>query len=1222
MAFTRTTINTTGDFTSGNTQVLNVANTTGLYAGLCVYGPNISADTIINSVAGTTVTLSKAAQSTGIGGALTGQYITQTGTDANPSGLSSIAGVTTIAEGTGTSLTATYNLGTNQLRVQGTLTHDPDQYKIVGNVQMAIKIESGVYNYGVDTTINGKTSYSKACGIDITYRGGIASNFPMQLVNGVFNHKGGIIRIGGAFSMPGGSYFQTGDTACIYNNNSGTQIQMRSTLPASNISYNKIRLAGVNTVFFWTTNSYGAISGILENGAIQTPSGYSSVTQVYNNFVFANNQAAADFYLNQLTGTSSTLSVVKNPDTIPRVLQLNSGAYGVLETRTALSFALSDENNLPTSTVVGYVRDTDNGARTNENQLAYTSDRVYITTSSAGAMSFPDILVDVQMRNPLATLTVKHDYRSNYGNTSSDFDVYLWGYDYLPAKTRQTLLGNNGVSVRWTEFGDSNVTLSSTAAYSLLGTEYDIDPVAQTLTVLASSTYSRAYDAIKAYKSQNNQTALETPSIDRLILTPNGGKLTLEPGWELIVPTGVVFAADSKFQYVYADVVTNDGTIDGAYGVPAGNQTVWEFQDVEAGSSIAVWDIATGDVLFFEENVPSGTYRYYIDPGATGTYGYAVEKYGNRREFGTFPANAGQIIFYKPDNVQDISIFETNKAVVATYTELSTASAVNDYEAYWRTTQVGIVNNDTLVRNGETLDWTPYDVQIDPTAGSVYSLTGNQIVVKTPNLVANTVTTTGTVSYANGGKITGVVTDVNGVSTLVKITNLTGCSVAIVDDNGELFSFDSNVAGTHGLVAPANFTGSWSYVITKFGRKPQTGTFVLGQGVAVTINYVEIVDERIVDDVLSTVLGYTELNTTQKMYDYWSYWITTQQGIVWYNTVTWNGAVLDTDGADLDVDPFAVDVASLDPSTNKVTIRATVLDGDIRTDGVVSRLNGASTTGIVVDSTGTTTIVTFSGFTGDNQLYVQDEFGVQRAFVPVNTPGYSLYLLPSQQTPGLWTWAAKKVGFNHALGNFAVGDGGRLQIRVGMEQILQPDGTAMFTSTPVPTTIEVDWQTSGDGTPRIKLGDRAYLSQDIYNAVDVSLQTLDGLKWLTNGYSDVRIAILPAGNFIFLSQGWRFMESAVGNSNAGVNGFAISTDGQTIDDSNGPVSLLSTSSAISDADLLKIRETWDRLVNYVEPKVDTAAIDLEDIKGTGFVKDVHSLTSIETAVQTSIAVSA
>jgi hypothetical protein len=82
---------------------------------------------------------------------------------------------------------------------------------------------------------------------------------------------------------------------------------------------------------------------------------------------------------------------------------------------------------------------------------------------------------------------------------------------------------------------------------------------------------------------------------------------------------------------------------------------------------------------------------------------------------------------------------------------------------------------------------------------------------------------------------------------------------------------------------------------------------------------------------------------------------------------------------------------------------------------------------------------------------------------------------------------------------------------------------------------------------------------------------------LAAGFSDVRIATLPGGNYVFLTTGWRFMESAVGNSNAAINAFSISEDAQSVDAVNGPVSLISSTSALADDDLAKLRETWQWL---------------------------------------------
>lgn len=349
----------------------------------------------------------------------------------------------------------------------------------------------------------------------------------------------------------------------------------------------------------------------------------------------------------------------------------------------------------------------------------------------------------------------------------------------------------------------------------------------------------------------------------------------------------------------------------------------------------------------------------------------------------------------------------------------------------------------------------------------------------------------------------------------------------------------------------------------------------MGTGVATNVNWTAITDDRVVDTSQAVVTAYTELNTTQKMYDYWSYWVTTAAGIKWYKTVTWNGDVLDTDGADIDIDATAANLAVLEPLTNKVIIRAANLAGDLRTDGLAMRLNGATTSGLVTDSTGTTSIITFSGFTGTNQLYVEDELNAQRLFASVTTAQRVLYLLPSQQTAGLWTYAAKKTGYEHAVGSFSVAGGGRVEVQIGMGLIKQPNGQAMYTGSTAPAGLVVDWVTSIDGTPRIRLGDQAYNVIEVYDEVDRSMSTLDGLRWLAAGYSDCRIATLPGGNFIFMTTGWRLMENQVGDANAALNAFAISEDAQVVDNSKGPVSLISSTSALADDDLTKLRQTWD-----------------------------------------------
>ena len=730
MAFVRTAISTSGTLTNGSANITSVANTTGIYVGMCLYGVGIQADTVVNSIAGSTITMSRNATASG-STVITGQYITQSGTDADPSGLSAMTGVTSIVEGTGTRLTAKYNLGLNQLRITGTLTHNPDQYCIVGNVQFGVTIE-GIYNYGIEKVVNGRYSYSKGCGLDLTYNGGIASNFPIQLRSGQFNWRGGIIRFGGAFSMTGGTFNQKGDTSVAYNNNSNTQIQLRTILPPSSMVYDKIKLAGDNSTFFWTTQTYSAISANLENGAVQTPAGFSA-TQSYNDFVFANNQAPADFYINQLSSASSTLSIIKNPDSIPRVAQLNSGAYGVVEIRESLALSVTDANNADATNVTAYVKDSNNGARTNENQLTYTSDLDYFGTGD-GSLSLGDILVDVQMRNPAATTTVKHDYRGNFGTTSVDFNTYIGGYNYNNAVTRQTLIGNGGKNVGWTLFDDTNITLDRASALSKLASSFTIDPITKTITVTANSTYDDLYDIAKVYKYNGTKANVLVPTISDLIISASGSNLMAYTGWNLVINSGVTLSEGTKFTKIKFDTVTINGAITGIYQTNSGTSTIWEFgsiaEPILAGTSLAIYDNA-GVTKYYNAVTTDGVYRYYIAPQAVGaTYTYAIERYGYKREEGTFMSNNGGIIGYVPAYSEDVGITETTLATVQAYTTLSDTAEIYDATANFRLSEAGIKLGQLVARDGTFLDFGAFNVLFKDDASAIVGVASGTITYK------------------------------------------------------------------------------------------------------------------------------------------------------------------------------------------------------------------------------------------------------------------------------------------------------------------------------------------------------------------------------------------------------------------------------------------------------------------------------------------------------------
>lgn len=645
----------------------------------------------------------------------------------------------------------------------------------------------------------------------------------------------------------------------------------------------------------------------------------------------------------------------------------------------------------------------------------------------------------------------------------------------------------------------------------------------------------------------------------------------------LTIKAGTI-AAGTKNTQIQADDITfaNGSKMTCLYTTSLGTSVNLVFKGLQ-NSAIQVLD-ELGAVVDFQTDL-TGIYTVYIEPGNTGDWKWTAERYTYTRQAGIVTPAQGGVIPVNLSWIGDTTAFDSNLTQVAALVNLNDPQKVNDYEAYWRTTEGGIGISDTVSRNADSLDFGSYSVVIDPTLPSPYDVVDGVVYLKATNLVANIISTTGTVELANGAKVTGVISDTTGTSSQLTINGLTGCSVAVFNQLYEIYDFVNNKTDSYDLSVPSDFTGNWTYVITKFGRTPITGIFTLGQSVATIVTYNEKIDARVFDTNLTSVSAYTTLNSTQQMYDYFSYWSTSQEGILWHSVVGWSGSVLNCGAANLTLDPNALQVAHVDEVTHLVTIKidSNSLSGDLITTGSVTRLNGALTTGLVTDSTGTTAIITFSGFTGTNKLYVQDDLGALRLFTTVTTNEYVLYLLPQEQTSNDWIWSTKKTGFQHTSGEITVIGGGRIPIQVGVARILQPDGSQMFTTAGIPSTLTIDWTTSGDNTPRILLGDQQYYIQDIYNAVDTAMSTLDGLKWIAKGNSDVRIAILPAGNFIFLSTGWRFRVAIAGSSNSSVNGFAISTDAKSIDSSNGPVSLLSASGALAESKIAELDFIYERI---------------------------------------------
>jgi len=277
---------------------------------------------------------------------------------------------------------------------------------------------------------------------------------------------------------------------------------------------------------------------------------------------------------------------------------------------------------------------------------------------------------------------------------------------------------------------DTGVTLTETNALAL-SSKFTINSGTKVVTVTGNATLDELYDYTVAWGCSSAANAV-IPALSQYLLTYNGTALTCYTGWTLAVNTGITLSAGTKYESVAFTTVTLTGTgqITAVYTSSVGTSTTFEFQNVTVGSSLVIYD-ASGVTKYFQQEVTSaGDYAYYIAPGTTGTYSWAIELYGKQRQSGSFAANTGGLLFYEPIYVEDIGVSVTNKATVAAYTAIETSSKFYDRTAYFRLSEQGIKLGQIATRSGTSIEIGNFSHVINQSAAAVYSITGSTITTK------------------------------------------------------------------------------------------------------------------------------------------------------------------------------------------------------------------------------------------------------------------------------------------------------------------------------------------------------------------------------------------------------------------------------------------------------------------------------------------------------------
>jgi hypothetical protein len=183
------------------------------------------------------------------------------------------------------------------------------------------------------------------------------------------------------------------------------------------------------------------------------------------------------------------------------------------------------------------------------------------------------------------------------------------------------------------------------------------------------------------------------------------------------------------------------------------------------------------------------------------------------------------------------------------------------------------------------------------------------------------------------------------VPTLLNIQNLYDGSIAIFDNNGTR-QYYQNAPADNIIVLPSTATGTWRYHIARYGFAFIQENFVVDGGTK-TINPDYNPDTFVTGDRVTTA-AYTDLNSTQRIYNYLSYYSTTSEGIEYdpfydkaFGSITINKNVtLNTTAASVFSYNHGASLVTLKctslnedvlfVSSNNVTINGTTLSDDVR----------------------------------------------------------------------------------------------------------------------------------------------------------------------------------------------------------------------------------------------------------------------------------------------------
>jgi len=556
---------------------------------------------------------------------LSGSTITQTGTDTDLSGLASIAGVNTITTGTGDNIYTVYEVGNRNLVINGTLTLNVQTEKIIFGTSAPFNsfLVNGTFNIEGRIISGGVTRDLSKEFANITRFTTSRSNVADAGL--VVNNGGTLNWYGGGLRTSQSSYFQPGSNILLdfaefnVQHAASTDFQIRSS--STNLTINNLVTNGTFILYRDPGQPIKNVRGIQNPFTVMTygePTGTSDLI-TYEDYQGEGNDADISFIdssytdmVNANNGSATKVGLFKNFSTGG-----TNRHRGLVKIYKDVQFNFQNALGNSIQDVRYFVRDTDNGNRSNTSFSNDLADNVYSGVSAASGLTTVDRLLlavvnktDNNYFHPLPSSYF--DYRNKNGDDSDVFDLHFWHYNYLYGVTSPPLKGVGNLVLDWTLFDDTNISetnIATVQAYSAL------------------NSLEQLFDRAKAWKIE--LANIEYPTISTSVITTDGSTLNL--GAQNLVVDG---SAPSAFEInTGASTITiNAGTMNcdsSRFKALQTTGTVTFINGAAPGTCIFTDSTGTNGVLTLR-NLTNANILVFDDASATDdTISFQTDQNGN-----------------------------------------------------------------------------------------------------------------------------------------------------------------------------------------------------------------------------------------------------------------------------------------------------------------------------------------------------------------------------------------------------------------------------------------------------------------------------------------------------------------------------------------------------------------------------------------------------------------